>query len=162
MLSEHLDRWIYASCSKTLNARLTSGFITHYEGLNKDSDPIDGVEFRLDGPRRLQVGKREWQIWVAVNILFQHTIDSKDLHKRFRIAGKIATALSDNIPVHKWGNGIEDNGDFIGCLQVIHDKFNRIQPNHFGQIEKNLKLEQGTVEAHYQMFLMEETTSGTN
>lgn len=171
MISEHLPRWLFASAAVCITARTTAlqlqdpPLITFYEG--GDRDPAlkekESVEFRLDGPRCRQLGSNDWEVWVAINVLFTTTMNDRNTYRKYEIAGKIAAALTDPIPVYKFGDGPDDDRTvLIGCLEVIHDKFNRIQVNHFGQIEKTIRLEQSTVEAHYRMYLTGDTISGTH
>ncbi len=163
-LSPHLDRWIFASASKLIKAR-TGSVITFFEGTDKDNNPREGVEFRLDGPRATKIGTKAdgWDVWCALNLLVSITMDhppgtpaGRDFHRKYKITGIIRDALDTDIPVYRYGDNVGiDNGTLVGCLRPIHDKFNRIQVNHFGQIEKSLRLEQATVECHYHMELLE-------
>lgn len=162
-LSPHLDRWIFASASKLISARC-GGIITFIEGTDKDTNPREGVELRLDGPRATKLGTKadDWDVWVALNLLVSVTMDhsgdqsTRDFHRKYKITGIIRDALDTNIPVYRYGDNVGiDDGSYVGCLIPIHDKFNRIQVNHFGQIEKSLRLEQATVECHYHMELSE-------
>lgn len=161
-LSPHLDRWIFASASKLIKAR-SGNTITFFEGTDKDSNPREGVEFRMDGPRTEKLGSKvdDWDVWVAFNLLVSITMDhpntnQRDFHRKYKVTGVVRDALDTDIPVYKYGDNVGiDTGDFVGCLRPIHDKFNRIQVNHFGQIDKALRLEQATVECHYHMELSE-------
>jgi hypothetical protein len=163
-LSPHLDRWIFASASKLIKSR-SGSTITFFEGTDKDDNPREGVEFRLDGPRTTKLGSAAdgWEVWVAINLLVSITMDhpsgdpsQRDFHRKYKVTGVIRDALDTVIPVYKYGDNVGiDDGSFVGCLKPIHDKFNRIQVNHFGQVEKSLRLEQATVECHYVMHLSE-------
>lgn len=156
MLDPNLPRWLYASVSKFMKEN-TGNTITFFEGTDRDDDPKDGVEFRMDGPRYSELSRGYWNVWIAVNFLVSHTLNNREFHKIHTTAGVLTSALDNAIPVFKFGNGPNDNPlEKIGCLTVIHDKFNRIQVNHLGQVEKDLRLQQATIEARYEMYLQED------
>lgn len=149
---ENLPRWIYASASKVIDANAP---ITFIEGLDRDDDPKEGAEFRMDGPRLTKL-HGYWKIWTAINILVKTTMESTNFHQKYIVIGEVVNALNTHIPVYRYGNGPQDDNSFVGCLSVIHDEFNRIQVNHFGQVDKTVRLEQATIEAKYLMYLKED------
>lgn len=150
---ENLSRWLYASCSKYISGR-ADGIITFFEGADRPKNAKTFAEFRMDGPRLTLLSRNYWQIWVAINVLVQNTMDDDGFHGKHVAIGKIVDAMNTPIPVYKFGDGISDDSTvLVGCLEMIHDKFNRLQVNHFGQIDKTVRLEQATVEAHYLMYL---------
>lgn len=154
-LPASLPRWIYASACKHITERANSR-ITFYEGLDKDSTPQTGAEFRMDGPRDTALSQGYWEIWIAINIYVQVSMRDTDFHEKYRVIGDLMAALDTTIPVMMLGTDPGDNPtQQIGCFTVIHDKFNRIQANYFGQVSGTDRLEQMTVEARYHMYYTE-------
>ena len=141
-----LPRLIYRSASQLISTR--AGIITHYEGGDRLQDEQEGVEFRTDGPRFTEISRGYFKIWYAINLLIQHTMDG-NLHTKHTMAGTLVDALNIDIPI------LDDDDSEIGCLNLMQDEFNRLQVNQFGQIGKTIRLEQSTVEAHYQMYYTE-------
>jgi len=151
----NLPRWCYASASKKIITNAGSA-ITFTEGLDKDTNPPTAAEFRMDGPRFKEISKGYWEVWIAINVFISVTMKDDDFHDKYRLFGTIAQALNTTIPVFKFGDGIDDDREVqVGCFNLIQDSFNHIQVNYFGQIEKVIRVEQGTVEAHYRMYLTE-------
>jgi hypothetical protein len=160
-LDPNMVRWIRASVSDYIIERCQGtpapeNVITFVEGLDKDSNPKDAAEFRMDGPRFNEQSSGYWNIWIAVNILVQHTMNKSDFYAIDRNIGKCVYALDTSIPVYKYGDDPSvDDESYIGCFTVIQSKFDRIQVNKMGQVDPALKLEQATVEARYQMYFSE-------
>lgn len=154
---ENLPRWCFASTSKYITDHSGINVVNFVEGTDRKDILKDTVEFRMDGPRLHEQSKGQWQIWIAINMLVSTTMNNQDFHEKHRILGKLVNALRGPIPVFKLGDGPKDNREeLVGCLTVIQDRFNRIQVNHFGQIDQTVRLEQATVEARYFMYLSEE------
>jgi hypothetical protein len=147
-------RWIFASVSKHFQDR--RGTLTFYiEGQERDSPmPTDLLEFRMDGPYETEISKNYWDLYIEVSILIQAMKDDKDYHRIHRYCGLVAQAFT-SIPVYKYGDGVDDDQTLLGCLNLVQNvgKHERIQINHFGQIEKDTPLLQSSVEGHYRMDL---------
>lgn len=153
----NLPRWIFASCSEDVKSKADNA-ITFVEGLDRPSEnDKDFAEFRLDGPRFTELSKGYWQIWIAINVLVQSTMDDEDFHRKYVTIGKIVEAMKGSISIFKYGDGPDDDDSLVGCFSMIQDKNNQLRVNHMGQIDKTLRLEQATVEAHYHMYLTEDT-----
>lgn len=151
----NLPRWIYASANKTMIDRAGS-VITFTEGLDKLENPPTAAEFRMDGPRFREISKGYWEIWIAINFFVTVAMKDNDFHDKYRIAGALTQALKDDFGVFKFGDGPDDNRTSqVGCMTLIQDPFNKIQFNYFGQIGPLKRVEQGTIEAHYRMYLEE-------
>jgi len=130
----------------------------YLEGVTpRDTEKIDHgfFELRLDGPYFTQVSNNYWTCYVEINVLIQEPLTNKDGRQVYQIdanAGKIAAAFTDII-IKKFGNEVGDDDSVVGCLHVLQDVRDRqrIQINHFGQIEPKVRITQATVEAHYNM-----------
>lgn len=147
-------RWIFASTSKHFNDR--RGDVSFYiEGQERNVPAaVDLFEFRMDGPYETELNKNYWKLFIEVSLLIQSTKDDKDYHRVHRLAGQIASAFT-SIPVYKYGDGVDDDQSLLGCLNLVQSigKRERIQINHFGQIDPSTPIIQSSVEGHYDMYL---------
>ena len=149
------SRWIFASASKHF-ADLANGVKFYIEGQPRDTKQTDQeiYEFRQDGPHYTEATRHQWNAYVEINILIQAAKLDDDFHRMRRLAGVIEAAFTD-IPVYKYGDTLDDDDSYLGCLKLRQDKRagERIQTSHFGQIEKDTNLEQAVVEGHFDMEL---------
>lgn len=150
-LIKHWARWIYASMLQHFSDELNADGINLFiEGTDRDPTALgeEYAEYRMDGPRFRLLQGNEYRVWTSVNILFSVAMNDDDFHRKHKIAGCIAEAFKTTIPLYKYGDGEEDDSSQFGCM-VLEDRPRGVQVNHFGQIEEELRLEQGTVEGHY-------------
>ena len=154
-LRENLPRWLFASLSTHFKEN-TGGVVTHIDGENRLPDQgQDFAEFRMDGPRITELSAGEFYVWVAVNILIQHTQKEEDFHGIQRSFGLILEAFNRQIAIFKYGNGGDDDQSKLTCVNLVQRKPQDIQVNNFGIIDMSLGLQQGTIEAHYETYLQE-------
>ena len=113
------------------------------------------AEIRIDGPKINQLSKDYWRLYIEINILIQTVMDDDDLHRLYRNIGDVNMAFQNCISVYKYGTGDDDDDSQLGCFKLVTDRFDRenIVTSNFGQIDKSVRLQQATVEAHYEMFL---------
>lgn len=154
-LRENLPRWLFASLSTHFTEN-SSGIITHIDGVSRLPDQAqDFAEFRMDGPRITELPAREFHVWVAVNILVNHTVNEEDIHGIQRSYGLILESFDREIGIFKYGDGVDDDQNKLTCVRLVSRKPEDIQINNFGIIEKDLGIQQGTIEAHYETYLQE-------
>lgn len=151
-LNQNWNRWIFASISKHFDDR-RQGLKLFIEGQSRDTSKVkDFIELRVDGPQFTEVSAGYWIIRVEVNILIQSTMDDTNYHRLHSDVGIVAAAMSD-IVVFRYGNGPDDDQSVMGCLKVRQDLGDRqhIDVFQLGQIAPDIRLEQATVEGHYEM-----------
>ena len=154
-LRENLPRWLFASLATHFKEN-TGSLVTHIDGENRLPDQgQDFAEFRMDGPRITELSAREFYVWVAINILVQHTQQEDDFHGIQRSFGLVLEAFDRQISIFKYGNGVDDDQSQLTCVSLVQRKPNDIQVNNFGIITKDLGLQQGTIEGHYETYLQE-------
>jgi hypothetical protein len=109
----------------------------------------------MDGPYYTEESKDFWRLYIELSVLTQSVMTDTSYHTIHRMVGDVAAAFTDTIPVYKYGTSTDDTQTLVGCLELIQDIRNRerIQTNHFGQIDPAIPLLQATVEAHYEMYL---------
>lgn len=153
----HWDRWVFASICQHFDDR--RGTLPMYvEGTHRDTRELeDFFELRVDGPWYSEISKNYWWVFIEINVLIQSAKNNTDFHRIRKMTGIISQILERCIKVYKYGNEPYDDSSLLGVLERQDDRrgknADRIQINHFGQIEPKLKLEQSTVEAHYVMKL---------
>jgi len=154
-INKNWSRWIFASVSMHFDAQ-RQDIPLHIEGQPRDikQDQTGWFELRLDGPYYTESSRKLWDIYVEVNVLILAAMLDTDTHRIRRLAGIVESAFT-NISVFRYGDGIEDDKSYLGCLRLLQDNNNRVKTNHFGQVEPNLNQEQASVEGHYTMTLNE-------
>jgi hypothetical protein len=80
----------------------------------------------------------------------------RDTHRVYRNVGRAVAAFTDNIAIFKLGTDpVIDDGTQLVCMSIMRDKLNELRVNHFGQIDPITRIQQATVEAHYEGFITE-------
>ena len=149
-INKNWPRWLFASVSKHFSDR-RSGLIMYIEGQHRDTRSLkDFIELRMDGPQFTEISHNYWKVYVEINMLVQSAMDNNNYHRIHTNVGIVAAAFSD-IVLYKYGNGPDDDQSQWGCLSLIQDsdKRQRLDIFHFGQIDRQTKLLQATVEGHY-------------
>lgn len=151
MINPNWIRWVTASCRVHFEAN-KGGYHLHFDGMDEDDleNQSTHAEYRIDGPSVTEFQGRQYRLDVAINILVQSKQDNVDLDKLKRIAGQFQSAFVSTINVYKFGDGPDDDRTvLLGCL-VLND---RVRWNNFGVVDETLKLEQGTIEGRYRLYL---------
>lgn len=147
-------RWIFASVSKHFDDR--KGALPLYiEGQHRDTKDIkDFMELRMDGPFITELSRNYFRLFIEINVLVQSALDDTNYHRIHGNVGLVASIFTA-IEIFKFGTGVDDDDTQLECMRLIQDSPSneRIQINHFGQIEPDIELIQSTVEGHYEMFL---------
>ncbi len=153
---EHVPRWIKASVDKWMDANRGS-FPLYIEGSDrKTNDKTSFFELRVDGPYRTQYTRSEFSFYVEINIETTTAINEEDSHLQARMFGQAMLMLPTCIAVYKYGDGSDDDQTYLGDLQRMDDAQDHgTEVSTFGQVDPNLPLIQGTIEAHYRMLLSE-------
>lgn len=158
-MSMNIDwpRWSIASIIKHFSDEIKSDtFPVFIEGMDRETNKdTDFAEIRVDGPWTNEISADYWRIYCEVNILIQSVMSDSDLYLIYRHIGLVNMAFQKCISVFKYGDEPLDDGSFLGCFKLVIDRYNReqVKTSNFGQIDKSVKLQQATVEAHYEMYL---------
>lgn len=141
-------RWIWASTSKHFaDVFSAEGVPLFVEGDDRDTESFkDFAEFRLDGPRWVEVSRNYFRLDVPINVLLQSKMDDSNTHRIYRTIG---TTLSAFIKINVFRFGDDDT--FVGCLKLREG--DPVRVNHFGQIDETVRILQATVEGHYRIHL---------
>jgi hypothetical protein len=149
----HWARWIFASLSKHFESK-RDGVKFFIEGDDSSTAAhSDYFEFRTNGPYFSEKSKDWWDIQVTVNVLVVHKRSDVSIHTFHANLGKMVAAFEKSISVFRFGTGPDDNQERLGCLQLLVDKENSIQVDHFGQVSPDTKEMQCMVQGTYCMYL---------
>jgi hypothetical protein len=145
-------RWIFASVAKHFDE--SKGDIGLFiEGETRDSanQINEGAELRMNGPFINNPSGGYWVLDVDLNVLINTLIDEGDSHKSWRMAGVFINAFKFNIPVYRYGDQPDDDGTFLGCLQLRQDRGDDLVITNLGEISPDIRMNQMTISAIYKL-----------
>lgn len=151
---KHWPRWIKASVASYFEAN-SDGIRLFVEGEEFDeSESPQHIELRIDGPWTTEFTRNQYRVYGEVNVVITTAMDQKDSYKHERGVGTVLDAFR-NIPIFRCGDGPDDNDTLVGCWSLIQNerRRERVVTSNFGQIQPRTKIEQSTVEGHYEMCL---------
>lgn len=124
------------------------------EGLTRTVDGKEVfIEFRMDGPNIREPSRNYFVFDITINICIQVAENAYNAHDFMRAYGWVQSMFRGCIPVHKEGNGPQDDPNFLlGTLILKNSReIDLLKGLQLGQIDPVMKLMQGTVEARYRM-----------
>lgn len=148
------SRWIKASIAQHFEDAI-SAFSTplqmYLEGTPRDTDESkDFVEVRLNGPIWCGGSQDEWTCDpITVNVFIQSKEDQEDAYRLDKNIGLISTAFTTTIPILKLGDGPEDDGSLITCLNLKSSGKDTLRVIQFGQVTPSTQLLRAAVEGDY-------------
>ena len=150
-------RWIYASVSKHFVEGMEADSLTVFlEGTERNMEALgqEFMEYRQDGPMfrpldKIAGGNYRYKAWIDVNIIFRVNINDGSFHRIHEVTGLVAKRFVDCISIYKYGSGVDDTGEFLTHFQLDYENRNPIDINHFGQVDKDLSIMQGSVSGQY-------------
>lgn len=155
MSRRHLPRWVHASIKDYIKKNYAGGPIQFEGEDDRNSEVPFWTEVRIDGPSLVTLGTRgEYLGVVEVNLLITCKKDEKYVHLfQDKIGAGLEILKARCIPIRKIGSAdtsIDDGTNFT-FLQLLDDE--PMPVNNFGQIDKTLRQQQASLEAHYKMQL---------
>lgn len=154
-MNENLVRWVAISVAKHFES-VAAGLSLPYlvEGITERTEALiraDHVELRLTGPFVKEVSKNFYTIEVAVNALFTMLLDmaGADAYRLHRWTGKFQSVMLEPIPVYKYGSGVGDDDSLVFCLVPKKNSADAVRVYHFGQLDKDNRVNQSEVDALY-------------
>lgn len=152
-VEEHLPRWIAASLQVHFNTLIAGITVFNEESERTTYDNADWVEVRFDGPHTTKQQQDCFKVEVDVNLLISTSKDETDIHQHSRNIGLARKAMTQCISVFRYGDGPDDNDEQIGILSLRQDLDRRLRVNRWGEVDKDLRLIQASVDGTYQMEL---------
>ena len=77
----------------------------------------------------------------------------EDAYGIARWAGKFEQAMTERIPIYKYGTDAGDDQSLIGCLTQRKGTSESIKLVYFGQISREDRIRQAVVDGRYEMYL---------
>lgn len=141
MLTEELIEQISRSVYTHITEGIT-GTKLYIEGEPRDTSKFtEFMEVRMDGPWLRSSGSGTWLFEFEMNVLIQ-TPSRDNLYALEKLAGKAFVVLAKDI-------SITDKT----CSRLVTNNRQKLQLNRFGQIEADIPVLQGTVEARHEFTL---------
>jgi hypothetical protein len=156
----HWPRWIFASAADHFRQAADGIELPILiEGVDeRETEKMcagNHVEFRLNGPAVTELSRGYFRLDVDVNLLLTSMMGGqvKNAYDIVQQAGVLLQAAGHPIPVHKFGNGPDDDQSLVGCLTLRSGKRDAVRVIHFGQLGRSHRLRQCAVDARYHLFL---------
>jgi hypothetical protein len=159
-MNKNLARWIMASIAQYFSSTAAALNLTYFvDGIDeRTSDNMENehVEVRINGPFVREVSHNYWNINIDLNILLTDYMDlsTENAHEISSWVGAFLVDMTKNIPIYKYGTGVDDDNSLIGCLTQRKGISQPFQINYFGQISKVDRIRQATLDGHYEMNLI--------
>lgn len=156
-MDANLARWLQASLGKYFK-NVSDGISLPFFVEAVDEDTIDLFQkdhaiMRMTGPLIYQGVKNERWATLEVQILLTDIRQSSEnAYKILEWAGIYQEALLAPIPIYKYGTGPQDDGTLIGCLQPDPSVPNHVRVVNFGQMDKELRINQVSVIAKFLLY----------
>ena len=156
-MDKNLARWIFQSLASHFKSVADGISLLYFvEGIDERSNDTmqeNHVELRVSGPELKEVSKGYYNVKVTVNFLFTKNMNevSADAFDIIQWTGVFANAMLQPIPIYKKGDGLEDDGTLIECLQVHKGRNEAVRVFHFGQLDKDTRIRQSEMDALYGM-----------
>jgi len=148
-MNKHWPRWVKSSIAKHFQTSLPSEVKLVVEG-ESDHPDVTRYELRIDGPNISETTKGRFTLTVYINLLVQVEMTQSDLYAFDRILGEGLPCFTTSIPIYKYGSGVDDNGELLGCFDqitsVITERYDQESPKG---------LQCGTIEASYNLLIEE-------
>jgi hypothetical protein len=152
MINKHWPRWVFASVSEHFESRKQNLFFTVEGDEQKTQEQTDYFELRMNGPSVLKYSGYH-RLEIVINVLVVSKNNLTDIHTILRNVGIVTEAFTDFIPVYKYGSGVDDDQEFLGCLVRCKYEGEEIKVSNLGQIDPNTKEQQSVVQGYYKMLL---------
>lgn len=116
------------------------------------------IELRVNGPFTNEESKNFWQFEVDPFLLIFHQLGGPGTN-RFtgtQMAGVMAQAAHEPIPITKRGNGVDDDQSLIGCLTLRKGETESVKVFHFGEVDMTNRIIQLAVDVRLEMCLRQQ------
>jgi hypothetical protein len=153
-------RWTIQSIAQHFRTVLGSDLFLYLEGDSRDTEGRENYcELRITGPDINQMSPNLFKLTVTIDVLVVNIKSDKNIFLFDGNIGLVTTAFTNAIRVFKYGTGTEDSPDAnnpleLGCLKLLPDPSREeVQVTRFGQRKPNMRLQEATIEAGYEMLL---------
>lgn len=158
--NKHWVRWTIQSIAQHFRDVLGGDLFLHLEGDSRDTEGKENYcELRITGPDINQLSPKLFKLCVTIDALVVNIKSDKNIFIFDANVGLVTTAFTNAIRVFKYGTGPDDSPDAnnpleLGCLKQFPDPSrDEVQVTRFGQRKPNVRLQEATIEASYEMLL---------
>lgn len=151
-------RWVQASVAYYFKtAANAQNYESLVEGIDERTTEFmesdERLEIRVNGPDIREWSDDFWHFEVDVNILIHSYMGGSvpNAYSGVMMAGYMAQAASQVIPVYKYGSGVDDDQSLIGCLTLRRGLKESVSVYHFGEIDREHRLRQFAVDVSLEM-----------
>jgi len=153
-LHHRWNRWIVASIAKHFDS-YKGNYTLYLEGDERTTDKTaQFAELRIDGPFLRTLAKGQYFVEVEINVLCQSHMLPDSLYSIHDLVGLFTRAFVNCIRIHRYGDGPEDDGSYVGNMKLKTHFRERVEVNHYGILEPDIRMTQSTIEGHYRMHLV--------
>lgn len=156
-MNKNWPRWVSASFSKHFADHFAAQVPPVHlfvEGDDRDTaTKKDFAEFRWDGPRIRKLSKGYYRLFVPVNILCTSGMDDQQVYRLDDTMGVALSGFAQAISVFKLGIGPDDDQSLLVCMVLLNDPIHEVKTNRFGQVDTTTRVQQASVEGHYEGFI---------
>ncbi len=155
-MNSNLPRWIFSSMVKHFSTVAATIPLNYYvEGVDEPESSDfqnDSVLFKMNGPV-IHSGSKdfEWyslEIMVFLTDIIQLTNDNAFSIQEWTGIFQ-ASMVNDALQIFRYGTGAEDDDTLIGCLEPDPGFKNNIQVVTYGQVDKDLRIKQASVNGRF-------------
>lgn len=142
-LNRNWIKWITASIFKYFDDRKET-LLLHVDEIERKTDK-NYVQLQVNGPVFTESTQNEWVAVVDINCTVSTIKDSMDLYNHEKASGLIASLMTANICVYKYGDG----GDLLGTLI----RQTGVETLKFGQLDPEIQVLESSIQATYKIDL---------
>lgn len=154
-MNVNLPRWMFSSMAEHFRTLVPAGIEYFVEGVDEEEAlnfQKDSMLFRMDGPIAYQSASGEEWYRVEIQILFTDLVSTTgdSAYNVYTWAGIIqGEMLNTALPIYRYGSGVEDTGDLIGCLEPDTSVTNNVRVASYGMIDKDYRIKQVSVNGKF-------------
>lgn len=156
----NMPRWLMASVRVHFAELIGATDVLIYEHtgpkdyLDMNGRPVKGyAELRVTGPYYRAMSLSEGWYDIDINVLCSIPLKMTNADEIERLIGLYYSLMTPTIGVFKYGNGPDDDGSQIGCLELLPQREGDVKVSRFGQANPDTQFIQATVEAQYRLKL---------
>jgi hypothetical protein len=159
MLDANLARWTMASIAVYFKDVADTISLTFFvEGVDErepDTMRQEHAELRVSGPYVRELSHDYWRVHIDINIMLTDymKMSTEDAYDINRWGGVFLTAMTDPIPIFRFGTGPDDDGSLVGCLTQRKGFSEPARLIHFGQVSREDRIRQAVVDGRFEMYL---------
>lgn len=158
--NEHWPRWVQSSVGKHFkDVAILGNYPSLVEEIEERTSAFQEspqrIEIRVNGPFCKELSKDYWRFEVDPYLFIYSHMDGTltNAYEGTIMAGLLAQAAAQPIPVYKFGNGVDDDQSQIGCLTLRRGNDESVKVFHFGEVDKVNRIVQLAVDVRLEMCL---------